>query len=172
MKQAGITRRIDDLGRIVIPKEIRKSMHIKKGELLEIYLNDANSIILKRHSVIDKKYDFLKIYMKSLSKNTNSNIYVTDLNKIIFSSDNKHLNEPLSDEFESIMLSMHSANNLKEIKITDNLKILSPFKIYPIYPNGDLAGFIILEYNNAPTSQDNLLCDFMAKTITNFFEAE
>ena len=41
MKTTGITRRIDELGRIVIPKEIRKNMHLKPGELLEIFLNDS-----------------------------------------------------------------------------------------------------------------------------------
>ena len=48
MKTTGITRRIDELGRIVIPKEIRKNMHLKPGELLEIFLNDSETITLKK----------------------------------------------------------------------------------------------------------------------------
>ena len=55
MKTTGITRRIDELGRIVIPKEIRKNMHLKPGELLEIFLNDSETITLKKHSIISKK---------------------------------------------------------------------------------------------------------------------
>lgn len=47
MKTTGITRRIDELGRIVIPKEIRKNMHLKTGELLEIFLSDSETITLK-----------------------------------------------------------------------------------------------------------------------------
>ena len=60
MKTTGITRRIDDLGRIVIPKEIRKNLHLKTGELLEIFIDDLDSIILKKHSVINRKDDFIE----------------------------------------------------------------------------------------------------------------
>ena len=59
MKTTGITRRIDELGRIVIPKEIRKNMHLKPGELLEIFLNDSETITLKKHSIISKKEEFI-----------------------------------------------------------------------------------------------------------------
>ncbi len=55
MKTTGITRRIDELGRIVIPKELRKNMHIKTGELLEIFLSDTETISLRKHITIDKK---------------------------------------------------------------------------------------------------------------------
>lgn len=67
MKTTGITRRIDELGRIVIPKEIRKNMHLKTGELLEIFLND-DTIMLKKFSLINKKEEFLDYYINLLAK--------------------------------------------------------------------------------------------------------
>ena len=85
MKQSGITRRIDELGRIVIPKEIRKNMHIKTGELLEIYLEKENKIILKKHDIISLKDEFLRSFINNLSLEIKSNVYLTNLNNIIFS---------------------------------------------------------------------------------------
>ena len=57
MKSTGVVRRIDELGRIVIPKEIRKTLKIKDGELLEIFL-DGGNIILKKYSHFDNLKDF------------------------------------------------------------------------------------------------------------------
>ena len=67
MKTTGITRRIDELGRIVIPKEIRKNMHLKPGELLEIFLNDSETITLKKHSIISKKEELSSPFLTAIS---------------------------------------------------------------------------------------------------------
>ena len=79
MKTTGITRRIDELGRVVIPKELRKNMHIKSGELLEIFLSDKETISLKKHTIIDKNEEFINLFVKTLSDKLNSNIFVTNL---------------------------------------------------------------------------------------------
>ena len=68
MKTTGITRRIDELGRIVIPKEIRKNMHIKSGELLEIFLNDSDTILLKKHNVINKNNEFIDNFINNFAQ--------------------------------------------------------------------------------------------------------
>ena len=172
MKQIGIIRRIDDLGRIVIPKEIRKNMHIKKGELLEICVNNSDSIVLKKHSLINKKYDFLNGCIKKLSSKTNSNIYLTDLNKVIFSSNSKHLGENLSVSFDNLINNNLNVDNIKDLKITENLNIKPPFRIYPIYPNGDLSGVVILDYEEYPTKNDDLLSEFTSLILTDFFEED
>ena len=66
MKSIGITRRMDELGRVVIPKEIRKNMHIKPGELLEISLNSLNEIMLKKYSFINKDHGLINDLIKSI----------------------------------------------------------------------------------------------------------
>ena len=76
MKSTGITRRIDELGRIVVPKEIRKNMHIKSGELLEIYVLDENSLVLKRHSAINDKNSILRRIINLTARNMNFNIFL------------------------------------------------------------------------------------------------
>ena len=65
MKTTGVVRRIDDLGRIVIPKEIRKNLHIKNGETLEIYLESEN-IVLKKYSPLGNINNFYKTYVDSI----------------------------------------------------------------------------------------------------------
>ena len=84
MKISGITRRIDELGRIVIPKEIRNKMHIKKGELLEIYMEDINVISLRKHNTINEKQDFINKIVKVLASKIKTNIFINNLDEIVF----------------------------------------------------------------------------------------
>ena len=67
MKATGIVRRIDDLGRVVIPKEIRKTLRIREGDSLEIYTENAGEIILKKYSPIQELKALAQPYAESLS---------------------------------------------------------------------------------------------------------
>ena len=67
MKATGIVRRIDDLGRIVIPKEIRKTFHIKESDPMEIFINGEGEIILKKYSPMGEMSSFAKQYTDSLA---------------------------------------------------------------------------------------------------------
>ena len=66
MKATGIVRRIDELGRIVIPKEIRKTLRIKEGENLEIYVDSDENIILRKHSLMNKINDFAQNFAEAI----------------------------------------------------------------------------------------------------------
>ena len=68
MKATGIVRRIDDLGRVVIPKEIRRTMRIREGDPLEIYTEKDGEVIFKKYSPIGELGDFRDYRRKSLSK--------------------------------------------------------------------------------------------------------
>ena len=81
MKETGIIRRIDELGRIVIPKEIRKQMKINNGENIEIYISDDN-IILKKYSTVKNIEDFIQILIDSIYTSCKFNIVVTDTSDI------------------------------------------------------------------------------------------
>ena len=76
MKTTGIIRRIDELGRIVIPKEIRKNLRIKNGESLEIYLEN-DSIILKKYSQIESLKNVSIDYVEAFNQIIKHNIIVT-----------------------------------------------------------------------------------------------
>ena len=68
MKATGVVRRIDDLGRIVIPKEIRKTLRIKEGDPLEIFTDKEGEVILKKYSPIGELTEFATEYADTLSK--------------------------------------------------------------------------------------------------------
>ena len=68
MKATGIVRRIDDLGRVVIPKEIRRTLHIREGDPLEIYTSEDGGVVLRKYSAMSDLTDFATGYAESLSK--------------------------------------------------------------------------------------------------------
>ena len=82
MKSTGITRRIDDLGRIVIPKEIRKNLKIKENEVLEIFINN-DEIILKKFSPFNDSEKVLSDYIKVINDMTGNDVIITDRDKVI-----------------------------------------------------------------------------------------
>lgn len=163
MKTTGITRRIDELGRIVIPKEIRYNMHIKSGELLEIFLSDENTISLKKHNILNNNSNILSEYIDFLAKKMNSNVFLTDLDKVISSNILSQKNEPLLSKIDS------NISGLDKIELTNNYTIKQPFSIYNLNPNGDLIGHLILEHNNI---QNDQLTEFAVEFIIKYLETD
>ena len=83
MKATGVVRRIDDLGRIVIPKEIRKTLRIKEGDPLEIFTDREGQVILKKYSPIGELSEFATEYAETLAKTTGHIACITDKDMVI-----------------------------------------------------------------------------------------
>ena len=83
LKATGVVRRIDDLGRIVIPKEIRKILHIKEGDPLEIFTDKEGGIILKKYSPIGELSEFATEYAETLASTTGHITCITDKDTVI-----------------------------------------------------------------------------------------
>ena len=83
MKITGLTRRVDSLGRIVIPKELRRMLHIKEGSPLEIYMDADETIVLKKYSQVGSLKNISQAYAQSLSKVTGATVCVADRDEII-----------------------------------------------------------------------------------------
>ena len=83
MKATGIVRRIDDLGRIVIPKEIRRTLHIRESDPLEIFTDREGQIILKKYSPIGEMTTFAKQYVESLAQVSGHMTMIADRDQII-----------------------------------------------------------------------------------------
>ena len=86
MKATGIVRRIDDLGRIVVPKEIRRTLRIREGDPLEIFTDRDGEIILKKYSPIGELGQFAGEYAESLAQTTGYLVLVTDCDHVIAAS--------------------------------------------------------------------------------------
>ncbi len=86
MKATGIVRRIDDLGRVVIPKEIRRTMRIREGDPLEIYTDREGEVIFKKYSPIGELAQFAGQYAETLSKTCGLAVVICDRDAVIASA--------------------------------------------------------------------------------------
>jgi AbrB family transcriptional regulator (stage V sporulation protein T) len=100
MKATGVVRRIDDLGRVVIPKEIRRTMRIREGEPLEIFVDRDGEVILKKYAPIGELGEFGQEYVDSLAEVTGHIACILDSNAVVAVSGakkNKYIDKPISD---------------------------------------------------------------------------
>ena len=112
MKATGIVRKVDELGRVVLPKEIRRTMSIKKGDYIEIYI-DKNQLILKKYSPeIDLTFIGTE-FCKSLVNITRKQVFLCDTESVVFSSVN----------IEDSYVQKEISNKLKEV-IKDKKSLL------------------------------------------------
>ena len=106
MKATGIVRRIDDLGRVVIPKEIRRTMRIREGDPLEIYTDREGEVIFKKYSPIGELQSFAAQYAETLHKICTMSVVITDRDAVIATAGvtRKEYNErKISSELEDIV---------------------------------------------------------------------
>lgn len=106
MKATGIVRRIDDLGRVVIPKEIRRTLRIREGDPLEIFTDQNGAVVLKKYSPIGELSTFAAQYAESMAAASGSLVCVTDRDHIIAAAGNGRKNydgKPISRELERFM---------------------------------------------------------------------
>ena len=106
MKATGIVRRIDDLGRVVIPKEIRRTMRIREGDPLEIYTDREGEVIFKKYSPIGELSAFASQYAETLYKTCGMAVLITDRDAVIAvagASRKEYAERTLSDQMEKLM---------------------------------------------------------------------
>ena len=154
LKATGVVRRIDDLGRIVIPKEIRRTLRIKEGDPLEIFTDKEGEVILKKYSPIGELSEFATGYAETLSKTTGHIACITDKDSVIAvsgGSKKEFLEQSLSPELEKVMENKEvytsKENNEIALPITQNDNKERRFNsqvIYPIISDGDVIGSVIL----------------------------
>ena len=151
MKATGIVRRIDDLGRVVIPKEIRRTLRIREGDPLEIFTDREGEIILKKYSPIGELSAFAGQYAESLSQTMNCLVGVCDMDQIVAASGagKKELQDRLiSRQLEKALGERNSmlacAGDKKYISIVkDQEEEYSCQVISPILCEGDVIGGVV-----------------------------
>ena len=94
MKETGVSRRIDELGRIVIPKEIRKNLKIREGDQLEFYVEKEYVVLRKKSSLHGLNEDIIHL-LEILNDKLKKDIILTDLDKVIYSLNNKEYENEL-----------------------------------------------------------------------------
>lgn len=148
MKSTGVVRRVDDLGRIVIPKEIRRTLRIRDGESLEIFV-DREMIALKKFSKMNDIEELSKQIVDIMYNAIEKNVFITDRDKFIAGAGplrKKFLNKNISKYLENIMndrknIVETSNHNIELIDLEEENLV---YVISPIIMNGDAIGLVII----------------------------
>lgn len=144
MKATGIVRRMDDLGRVVIPKEVRRTMGIREGDPLEIYLNDEdNTVCFRKYVPWDSE---LKIYARACLKNTKMDIGIYDM-----------YGECLAK----------TCNYIRDTIDRDGT-YSNTFSIFE--ENEKIATIVLFEQN--PSDDEKVFCTTIAKIISNLIQSK
>ena len=177
MKATGVVRRIDDLGRVVIPKEIRKVHRIKEGDPLEIFTDKEGEIILKKYSPIGELTEFASTNADTISKTTGHIACITDKDSVIAVAGGlkkdfleKGLSKELEEVLENKEIFKSKENNEIAIPITQNEgreRIYNSQVIYPIITDGDVVGSVIL-LSKEPNKKMGEVEDKVAQSAASF----
>ena len=174
MKTTGIVRRIDDLGRIVIPKEIRKNLRISDGESIEIFIEEE-SVILKKHSALNKIEDYAEKFTDAIFSFLKSNVMITNTDTIIAVSGNlkkEYINKPISEYLRECIKQRENLHekNIKKVKLTNEKTVEGTFCLSTIITSGDAVGSVIIFDTEGIVSESDMrICQiasrFLSKTL-------
>lgn len=177
MKATGIVRRIDDLGRVVIPKEIRRTMRIREGDPLEIYTDSGGEVIFKKYSPMGELSSFALQYADALAPATDLNVLICDRDHYIAAagiSKKEVLERRVTQTVEDIMEDRRVAvykdggNNPAIEGIDQNIAVAAPIVV-----SGDIGGAVVLSSSEgtAPSESDVKLATVAANFLGKQMEA-
>ena len=152
MKATGITRKIDELGRIVIPKEIRRTLRIREGTPLEIFTEKNGEIILRKYSPMGELVAFAGQYADSLAQTTGMMVCITDLEQVIAAAGGAkkdYLGKAISEKLEQLIEDRAQSQAMPEEKkyvavLKEPMAEKNAQTICPIICQGDVIGSVIL----------------------------
>lgn len=161
MKSTGIVRKIDELGRIVIPKEIRNVLSIHSNDDLEIFI-DNMKIVLKKYEKSDNILNYSNNIVKIIDEKLNIKVFVTNKERFITEGDlkNKELDSKLLELIEE--RKRYESINKETIN-----KISGYFVIYPIIVESDILGLLMFAKETAFTNEEKILTNIILKLIEN-----
>ncbi len=175
MKATGIVRRIDDLGRVVIPKEIRRTLRIREGDPLEIFVDRDGEVILKKYSPIGELGDFAQEYSDSLYETTGHVAIITDRDAVVAISGapkKQWMDKSVVAVVEQAMETRRSITTKKGEHPADDEWDFAMQVTAPIISEGDPIGAVILgttETNRQLGELELKLCEtaagFLAKQM-------
>lgn len=163
MKATGIVRRIDDLGRVVVPKEIRKVLRIREGDPLEIYTGTSGEVILKKYSPISELGQVAEGFVESASSVLGLPVLVSDTDRFVAVSGLKqkdYINKEIDEDLDNIIQ--------KKSRYKNGTRV-----VVPILSNGDPIGSVTIlppegkELSDLEIKTAELGAGFLAKQMEN-----
>ena len=160
MKKTGVTRKLDELGRIVIPKEIRNNFKIEEGDQIEFYLNDNEIIIRKPSPLKGLDDEIFKLFQVYNLKYHNSIAIIED--SAILLGYGKDTDKILSS-FKEININQYNSKSLMRYKVVDNNFIIS---------NINNSKFLIIHEIKPSTSLDSSIINFILDYLSKILKEE
>ncbi|MBR2046034.1 MAG: AbrB/MazE/SpoVT family DNA-binding domain-containing protein [Agathobacter sp.] len=175
MKATGIVRRIDDLGRIVIPKEIRRTMRIREGDPMEIFTSREGEILLKKYSPVGELGEFAAELAESIAQTTGELVCVTDRDYVIAAAGTG------KKEYEGKILDMNFQSaidkRMNQVLSSEKEDVISIFQgdsktyvrqaVATILSHGDCIGAVVILSKEESRNPDEVLLQ-LAKTVAGF----
>lgn len=159
MKATGIVRRIDDLGRVVIPKELRRTMHLREGAALEIF-TEKDALLFKKYSPVGELSEYAMQLCDSLKKSANGIAAVCDRDSVIAISGGARrelLDKPISPDLGSIMegRGMYYAEGACSVPVSSADEKYCIDVAAPVSAEGDVVGCVLFvnERGSAPSGE-------------------
>ena len=175
MKATGIVRRIDDLGRVVVPKEIRRTLRIREGDPLEIFTDKEGEIILKKYSPIGELSAFAKQYAESLSQMLGCLAGICDMDQVVAAAGNgkKELqDEDITRELGEFLKERKTQNakagEKRYVPVVSKTEPYSQEVISPILCAGDVIGAVLLlnmDQKDLFEEREVCLAEYTAKVL-------
>lgn len=158
MKATGIVRRIDDLGRVVIPKEIRRTLRIREGDALEIFTDSQGGVIFKKYSPVGELSTFATQYAEVMNRTAGLPMLICDRDHVVAAagvSRKEYLERRVTPEMEECMQSRRSfvetaGEKLQPVEGIDRLASV----VCPILAQSDVTGAVILLEDDTQAEPD------------------
>lgn len=154
MRATGIVRRIDELGRVVIPKEIRRTLRIREGDPLEIYTDRDGEVILKKYSPIGEMSSFAKDYTESLFRSLGHIACIVDRDQVVAASgvSKKELwDKPISRDLETaianrqtVAINRYAGGKTVAVTSEEDAQGYTAQVLSPIIADGEAIGAVLL----------------------------
>ena len=175
MKATGVVRRIDELGRIVIPKEIRKTLRIREGENLEIFLDDQENIVLKKYFALNHFVEEAKTFVNTIYHLTRHSVIITDTDKVIaMAGVEKELldQKPISEQLKDIIARRDKMfeKNKKKIQVVEKQEKEECFSYTTIIANGDACGLVLTYSKDALKEEEKEFIELTALVLSKQLE--
>ena len=175
MKATGIVRRIDDLGRVVVPKEIRRTLRIREGDPLEIFTDKEGEIILKKYSPIGELSAFAKQYAESLSQMLGCLAGICDMDQVVAAAGNgkkalqdEDITRELGEFLKERKTQNAKAGEKRYVPVVSKTEPYSQEVISPILCAGDVIGAVLLlnmDQKDLFEEREICLAEYTAKVL-------
>ena len=168
MRNTGIVRRLDELGRVVIPKEIRSILRMREGEQIEIFMQNE-TLTLRKYSRLGEGFEEVEKLCQTLKKSSKCHVFAVDSSRFVFSTVEGLVGEDATEIIVEIM-EKRKATVVEEVKMSNSGKVTMPsLYIAPIVACGDLYGALMIGGENIEEEQKKL-CDFAVGFLSGCIE--